>query len=86
MVRSEGKLEGVVPKLFAHLVVAQTILDMKLEMQKKHPMFSGFFCFFQTLRWCRGGFDSSCTPKSRCVDKGNLIAISQRLVTCCAAN
>jgi len=52
VVRSEGKMEGVVPKLFAHLVVAQTILDMKLEMQKKHPMFSGFF--FQTLRWCRG--------------------------------
>ena len=28
VVRSEGKMEGVVPKLFAHLVVAQTILDM----------------------------------------------------------
>ena len=55
MVRSEGKLEGVVPKLFAHLVVAQTILDMKLEMQKKHPMFSGFFCFFSDTEMVQGG-------------------------------
>ena len=44
------------------------------------------FCFFSDTEMVQGGFDSSCTPKSRCVDKGNLIAISQRLVTCCAAN
>ena len=51
MVRSEGKLEGVVPKLFA-----QTILDMKLEMQKKHPMFSGFLLdAFSETEMVQGG-------------------------------
>ena len=51
VVRSEGKLEGVVPKLFA-----QTILDMKLEMQKKHPMFSGFLLdAFSETEMVQGG-------------------------------